>query len=116
MKSIIQSVIGMNIKTESENSAIFVEYETNKFNDTLLNARIQSLKIAVELKNLLMLSKLALLENNIQPPKSTIIPIAKKVQAPPPPPSGKMIINLQMSDFLGCLSDKTGNNYVVIEG
>lgn len=27
-----------------------------------------------------------------------------------------MTINLQMSDFLGCLADKAGSNYVVMEG
>lgn len=37
------------------------------------------MKIAVQLKKLLILSKLALLEDNIQPPKSTLKPIAKKV-------------------------------------
>jgi hypothetical protein len=36
---------------------------------------IHDLKIAIHLRSLLILSKLAIMENNIQPPKSEIIPL-----------------------------------------
>mgnify|MGYP007072874352 CR=1 FL=1 len=55
------------------------------------------------------------MESNIQPPKSTLVPISKKkIEAPPPPNSGKTVINLEMNNFLGSLSDKTGKNYIVM--
>lgn len=78
--------------------------------------KIQALKIALELRNLLILSKLALMEDSIQPPKPTLKPkVVKKVEVAPPN-SGKTIVNIEMENFLGCLSDKTGKNYIVMEG
>ena len=80
---------------------------TGKSGDMMIYLNIGAMKIDIELKNLLILSKLALMEEYIQPPKSTIKPINK-----PLPPvqvnAGKMQIILTMDDFLGSLSDKTG--------
>lgn len=76
--------------------------------------KVDGIKIAVELKNLLILSKLALMEPTIQPTKSTLEPILKKKIEAPPPNAGKMVINMEIDDFLGSLSDRSGKNYVVM--
>ncbi len=48
-------------------------------NESIITLNIKDIKIAIELKILLTLSKLALIEEYIQPPKSSIKPIHKKV-------------------------------------
>ncbi len=53
------------------------------------------------------------MEPDIQPTKSTLEPILKKkIEAPPN--AGKMVINMEINDFLGSLSDRSGKNYVVM--
>lgn len=56
------------------------------------------------------------MEPYIQPAKSTLEPILKKKIQAPPPNAGKMVINMEINDFLGSLSDRSGKNYVVMEG
>ena len=74
---------------------------------------IEEMKIAIDLKNLLILSKLALMEDYIQPPKSKIV----SLKPPAPPPSaGKMQMIIQLNNFMASLSDKSFKNFVVMEG
>lgn len=108
--------INKRLESNSEKPAITLDLEMGKSGNMNIYMKIQGLKIAIQLKSLLIFSKLALVEGNIQPPKSIIPPkLIKKVE-PPPANAGRMIINLEMSEFLGCLSDNTGKNYVVMEG
>lgn len=94
---------------------IYVQFKSTV--DTVINVKIQDLKIALELRNLLILSKLAVMDADIQPPKSTLAPkVIKKQVKEKPVNSGKTVINVEMNEFLGSLSDKTGKNYVVMEG
>lgn len=94
-----------------------VIFETTKNSDMFLDVNIEGLKIAISLRELLVLSKLALLEPNIQPPKSTLVPIANKKKAEAPAPnSGSSTMNIRINEFLGSLSDKSGKNYIVIQG
>ena len=55
------------------------------------------------------------MEEYIQPPKSSIKPI-NKAEPVKQANAGKMQIIVEMNDFMGSLSDKTGENYVVMEG
>ncbi len=54
------------------------------------------------------------MEPDIQPTKSTLEVILKKKIEAPPPNAGKMVINMEINDFLGSLSDRSGKNYVVM--
>lgn len=54
------------------------------------------------------------MDADIQPPKSTLVSLKKKKVEVAPPNSGKTVIDIAMTDFLGSLSDKTGKNYVVM--
>lgn len=78
VKSISESMQNLNLQPETDKPVIYVEFESNKFADTFINVRVQGLKIAIELKNLLILSKLALMDDGIQPPKATLVPVKKK--------------------------------------
>lgn len=104
----------------NQNPVIDLVLELTKEGDTLIDMKIEGLKIAIELKSLLTLSQLAITEPDIQPPKSTLAPLTvkkvEKVDETKTPSGGKTKINLQMTEFLGCLSDRTGSNYVVMEG
>ena len=71
---------------------------------------MKNIGIAIELKTLLILSKLALMEESIQPPKSTIKPIHEK----PVIQNNGMTINIEINNFLGCLGDKNFTNYIVM--
>lgn len=53
------------------------------------------------------------MEDYIQPPKSSILPIK-----PPPKPveGGKMQMIIELNNFMASLSDKSCKNYFVMEG
>ena len=86
-----------------------------KEGDMFMSLKIDAMKIDIELKNLLILSKLAIMEEYIQPPKSSIKPI-NKPEVTAQPSAGKMQILIEMNNFMGSLSDKSGENYIVMEG
>lgn len=62
--------------------------------DSTINISIKDIGIAIELKTLLILSKLALIEDYIHPPKSTIKPIDYKPETVSSEKGGDMTINI----------------------
>lgn len=85
-----------------------------KTDDSDIRIKVKDIGIAIEIKRLVTLSKLALLEDYIQPPPSQIIPVrnvGKKDVS-----KKCMSINIEVDNFLGCLGDKKFENYIVMEG
>jgi hypothetical protein len=83
-----------------------------------INMEIEQLQIIIHLKSLLVLSKLAIMENDIQPTPSIIRPITidnVEVQLPPAQ-ANRIVINIKLREFMGCVSDKDRKNYMVMEG
>lgn len=109
-----------NIKKElaltSEKPVISMLMEMTSEAEIYINLEIEGLKIAIDLGSLLTLAKLAIMEPNIQPPKSALKPAFTKQVEKQSANAGRMKISLKMTNFLGCLSDKSGNNYIVLEG
>jgi hypothetical protein len=81
-----------------------------------VNTIISQLQIVIHLRTLLVLSQLAVIDNSIKPPPSTIqsIPTNKAEEHPSPAESKRTVISIHMRDFLGCISDEDNEHYMVI--
>ena len=110
---------------EQEYPSIYMEMEMDNRSNIKLNMKINELKISVDIWHLLLLSKLAVLEQSAQPPKAQLKmhPKAKKKQeekeaeaATQKGGTGNMEITVDLKDFMASVSDKKNVNSIVMEG